>query len=178
MKKNLDIQPSTKVAALLEEYPELEDVLIGIAPPFKKLKNPFVRKSVAKVTTLQQAAAVGRVSLTEMIHTLRTAVGQGPLKTYETGGAESYFESQPAWFDENKIVAIIDEQTADADSMPVIAILRKATTLAPGEIIELHTTFLPAPGIDIMKSKGYLVWATEDKSDSVKTYFSKPVDRA
>ena len=48
------ITSSTKVAALLEEYPELEDVLMAMAPPFKKLRNPFLRKSVAKVASLGQ----------------------------------------------------------------------------------------------------------------------------
>ncbi|MEO2194672.1 MAG: DUF1858 domain-containing protein [bacterium] len=45
--KNLEITPSTKVAELLAAYPELEAVLIGMAPPFKKLKNPVLRRSVA-----------------------------------------------------------------------------------------------------------------------------------
>ena len=34
-------------------YPELEEVLIGLAPPFKKLKNPLLRKSVAKIATIK-----------------------------------------------------------------------------------------------------------------------------
>jgi len=38
MSKNvIEINPSVTVHALLEAYPELEKVLIGIAPPFKKL---------------------------------------------------------------------------------------------------------------------------------------------
>ena len=36
---NPEIDPSITVHNLLEAYPELEDVLIDIAPPFKKLKN-------------------------------------------------------------------------------------------------------------------------------------------
>ena len=34
---NADITPSTKVRDLLIKYPELEDKLIAMAPPFKKL---------------------------------------------------------------------------------------------------------------------------------------------
>lgn len=48
----IDITPSVTVHTLLLEYPELEDVLIGIASPFKKLKNPILRKSVAKIATI------------------------------------------------------------------------------------------------------------------------------
>jgi hypothetical protein len=60
------ILPSTKVAALLERYPELEDVLIGLAPPFKKLKNPLLRKGVAKVASLKHAAAVGGMPVNDL----------------------------------------------------------------------------------------------------------------
>jgi hypothetical protein len=52
-KEHLEITPSTRFAEMLDNYPELEDTLIGIAPSFKKLKNPFLRKSVAKVATLK-----------------------------------------------------------------------------------------------------------------------------
>lgn len=175
MSTNFSIEPSTKVAALLEQYPELEDVLIGIAPPFKKLKNPLVRKSVAKVASLRQAAAVGGVSLPELINTLRASVGQDPIATDETGDRRSYFESQPDWFDESKITASVDEQAADPDKMPLTVILKEAAHMKTGDIIELKTTFLPAPGIDIMKKKGLLVWSTEDEAGLVKTYISKPV---
>ena len=66
MTKNFPIEPTSKVDAVLEHYPELEDVLIGMAPPFKKMKNPFLRKSVGKVATLRQAAAVGRLSVEDV----------------------------------------------------------------------------------------------------------------
>jgi len=74
------IQPSTKIAQLLDAYPELEEVLIRMAPPFKKLKNPLLRKSVAKVATLQQAAIVGRLDPSAMIDQLRQAVGLTPIE--------------------------------------------------------------------------------------------------
>ena len=63
MANKIDINPSTKVNDLLNAYPELEETLIGIAPPFKKLKNPMLRKSVAKVATLKHISAVGGIPL-------------------------------------------------------------------------------------------------------------------
>jgi hypothetical protein len=73
---SVEITPSLTVHALLAAYPELEDVLIGLAPPFKKLKNPFLRKSVAKVATIKHIASVGGVPLDELIARIREAVGQ------------------------------------------------------------------------------------------------------
>ena len=57
-KEHLEITPSTRVAEMLDNYPELEDTLIGIAPPFKKLKNPVLRKTIAKMSSKGVAAAL------------------------------------------------------------------------------------------------------------------------
>ena len=54
-----DITAGTKVAALLSEHPELEDLLISMSPAFIKLRNPVLRRSVARIATLREATAVG-----------------------------------------------------------------------------------------------------------------------
>jgi hypothetical protein len=38
-----------RVAALLREYPEAEELLIGLAAAFEKLRDPMFRRSVARV---------------------------------------------------------------------------------------------------------------------------------
>ncbi len=173
----LPIEPTTKVAELLDRYPELEDVLIGMAEPFKKLRNPILRKSVAKVASLRQAAAVGRVPVHELVNTLRAVVGQAPISPDAVGETTEYFTERPDWFDQTKVTGSIDErESQDGDPMPLATVLQKATALQPGELLELLTTFLPAPGIDIMKGKGYLTWSKQD-GELVRTYFAKPEAR-
>jgi hypothetical protein len=170
-----DITPAVTVHKLLEAYPQLEEVLIGIAPPFKKLRNPILRRSVAKVATLRHAAAVGRVPLNELIATLRSAVGQAVSEeSYEDG---SYFREQPDWFAAQSIALTIEEaKLANQDEMTLGPVLRGAKSLKRGEIIELVTTFLPAPGIDVMKRKGYAIWVVQDADDVIRTYFLKQRD--
>ena len=172
----LEITPSVTVHALLQAYPELEEVLIGIAAPFKKLRNPVLRKSVAKVATLRHAAAVGNVSLNQMIEVLREAVGQ--QRSASDYDDEDYFVAQPGWFSEENIALKLNETTVDNENeMTLGPILRGARHLSPGEIIELSTTFLPAPGIDIMRRKGYAVWVQKLADNDFRTYFLKnPAD--
>ena len=173
MSEIFSITVDTKVAALLEHYPELEDVLIKMAPPFKKLKNPILRRSVAKVASLKQAAAVGRISVGKMVNELRAAVGQEPINIELTDNRSSYYSAQPAWFESDRVVATIEESKVDANVMPLNPLIRRVSRLAEGEIVELVTSFLPAPGIDIMRKKGFLTWSIE-QGDITKTYFSKP----
>ncbi len=171
----LEITPSVTVHELMEAYPELEEVLIEIAPPFKKLKNPFLRKSVAKVATIKHISSVGSVPLAELIDKIREAVGQP--KSRESYVEQDYFGEQPAWFSQEMIALSIDEdKVEDKDKMTLTIILKEARNVKKGEITELVTSFLPAPGIDILKSKGYSVWTRKEDHDLFKSYFLKNTD--
>ena len=172
---NIEITPSTKVNDLLDTYPELEETLISIAPPFKKLKNPILRKSVARVATIKHISSVGNVPLNELINKLRMAVGQSVTDdSYED---ENYFLDRPDWFSEDKIsLSFNEEKLGDKDKMTLVTMLQEAKNVKEGEIIELTTRFLPAPGIDRMKSKGYYVWTVKEEDDLIKSYFLKSKD--
>ena len=169
---NIEITPSTKVNDLLDTYPELEETLISIAPPFRKLKNPILRKSVARVATIKHISSVGNVPLNELINKLRMAVGQSVTDdSYED---ENYFLDKPDWFSEDKIsLSFNEEKLGDKDKMTLVTMLQEAKNVKEGEIIELTTRFLPAPGIDRMKSKGYSVWTVKEEDDLIKSYFFK-----
>lgn len=168
----VDITPSVTVHALLEAYPELEDVLIGMAPPFKKLKNPILRKTVAKVATIENISSVGGIPLDVLIGKLRKAVGQ-PQST-DSYSDQDYFGETPDWFSPDKISFSVDEKKVDAKAgKSLVALVLEAKPVNKGDIVELITSFLPAPGIDILKSKGYSAWSRREGDDLVKSYFLK-----
>ena len=172
---NIEITPTTKINDLLNLYPEIEETLIDIAPPFKKLKNKFLRKSVAKVATLKHISSVGNVPLNELINKLREAIGQS--KTSDFYEDENYFSDRPEWFSADKISLSIDEERIeDKNKMTLVTILQEARKVKKGEIIELTTTFLPAPGIDRMKAKGYSAWIVKEEDNLIKSYFLKNTD--
>ena len=170
----LPIDPDTKVARLLDHYPQLEDVLIAMAPPFEKLKNPVLRRSVARVASLRQAAAVAGLSVGEVVNALRSAVGQEAYEADSMSADASYFADQPDWFDPARVMRSIDEREVDRETMPLTAVMEGAKNLQPGEILVLITSFLPAPGIDIIRKKGFWVWTTREGEELIKTYISNP----
>lgn len=171
MHARVEITAGTKVAALLSEYPEIEDLLISMSPAFAKLRNPVLRKSVARVATLRQAAAVGGLDVADFVNELRVAVGQEPLDHVAVDEVE-YFGPQPGWFDYVKVVTVLREREIDPDVMPVNPLLRAARDLRDGEIVELITAHLPAPGIDILRRKGDLVWSVE-RDGSIHTFVAR-----
>jgi hypothetical protein len=156
---SLPITPETKVGALLEAYPGLEEILISCAPAFAKLRNPVLRKTVAKVATLEQAARVGGLGVRELIAKLRAAAGQGEEEPQVENAAE---ELGPALRPEARIVANLDaDEILAAGEHPLGRIRRVAGTLASGETLRLRSSFRPEPLIQMMKESGFEVYSAE-----------------
>jgi hypothetical protein len=110
----------------------------------------------------------------EIVNKLRAVVGQPPVGTDDATAEVSYLGEQPEWFDPTKVVRSFDEtESLDDDPMPLVTLLQAANKLQPAEIVELKTTFLPAPGIDAMRKKGFLVWTHEPEPGVFRSYFSK-----
>ena len=56
--------------------------------------------------------------------------------------------------------------------MPINPLIRQASKLEIGDIVELVTDYLPAPGIDLLKGKDFLAWSIEIDG-LTRTYFAK-----
>jgi hypothetical protein len=169
----LIITPKTKVGELLDAYPWLESVLLELSPSFAKLRNPVLRKTVARVASLQQAAIVGGLKVDEMVNRLRREAGQEELGE-DAGGGEDAAETRPEWLDASRITQHFDASPViNSGGSPMAEILSLTQTLKPGEIMELETPFVPAPIIDLLKGKDFRVYSLETDG-MVKTYIKKP----
>ena len=173
MNKLESITPETKIGAVLDHYPQLEKMLIEMAPTFKKLRNPILRKTVAKVATLRQVAQIGNVPLGKLINQLRSAVGQ--TADFEAGSEAREASVPPDWFDPSRIVKSLDARLIiEAGQQPMSQVLDELKVIKPGEIYELITPFIPAPLIDIAKKKEYQTWSQQVEPDVFQTYFHVP----
>ncbi len=166
------ITPDTKIGALLERYPQLERTLIEAFPEFKRLRNPVLRKTIVKVTSLRQAAVVAKVPLAELINKLRD--GAGIKEKFAADESIVPFpEAAPAWFSPSKIVRSLDARAMlDRGEQPIIKVLVDCKNLKAGEIFELIMPFLPVPLIERAQKQGYLVWVKEEGERLFKTYLT------
>jgi hypothetical protein len=170
---NVPINPETKVGALLEAYPELEEVLIRMAPAFSKLRNPVLRKTVAKVATLEQAARIGGVSVRSLVQQLREAVGQQGPELNET--QEPVPEPAPAWVSQATVRLRLDADELLARGEHPLGRVREAIEqLAPAEVVELSSSFRPEPLIEALCRAGFLVFSRETAPGRHVTYFRRP----
>lgn len=167
----LIISPKTKVLQLIETYPNLENVLIDYVPAFKKLKNPILRKTVAKIATLQQAATIGNVKVEDLINLLRKEVGQDTISLADD---VSYNTTQPAWFDRLKVKKETDiREMLNAGEQPVNQVIAELNNLESDEIFLVIAPFIPAPLIDKAMSLEIEHWIDKEKDEKFNVYFKK-----
>jgi len=169
------ITPDVRVGELLDAYPELEDVLVGLAPAFAKLRNPVLRRTVARVATLEQAARIGGLAPRDLVSRLRRAAGQddatateGPSGQAPAGGPT------PDWADDATVAMSIDaDALLDRGKHPLGAIRTALPRLPPGALLRLDSSFVPAPLLDALRSEGYDV-CTMSAGGCHRTYVRRP----
>lgn len=166
------ISPKTKVGDLLDNFPHLEPVLIAMSPAFEKLKNPVLRKTIARVATLQQVAVVGGLKVDDIVNRMRKEAGQS--NESDDKAETSYLSTAvPSWFEKAKIINIMDASPIiNSGASPMSEILRRTTLLNPDEIFELRTPFIPAPIIDMLRAKGFSIYIVQSDSN-VLSYISR-----
>lgn len=167
-----DITIQTKVGEILEYYPELEEVLLSMSPAFAKLKNPILRKTVAKVASLKQVAEIGNLNLSVLISTLRKAAGLSPSEG-DSSDSEILKEERPVWVKSEAVIETFDAcPIINSGGSPMSDILSKVNVLSDGQILKLITPFVPAPIIELLRGKGYRCWSGK-KEEIIETYIIK-----
>jgi len=168
------ITPETKLADLLERYPRLEQVLIDLSPTFAQLRNPVLRKPVAKVARLRQIAEVAGVPIGDLVERLRFEVGTrdgGPKYEDEL---VTHGEQVPGWLTPDAVAQSLDARPIlDAGGHPLAEVMQGLTKLQDGQVYELITPFVPAPLLNVALEKGYKSWTRRESADVVRTYFTK-----
>ncbi len=171
--EKLIITPKTKIYDLLEAYPQLEDTLIALAPEFKKLKNPILRKTIARITNISQAAIVGGLNVEEMVNALREKAGQGNISLIEESGAK-YVTIRPEWFRSEAVVATIDiREMLNRGEQPVHEVLAALKKLNENEILEIIAPFVPAPLLDKSLSLRYKHWIDKKSEGEFRVFFAQ-----
>ncbi len=175
------ITPQTKVGELLEAFPGLDDTLAEWVPAFRKLKNPVLRRTVAKVATLEQAARVGGVSVRDLVLKVREATGQpAEASNGEVPAAETASDGDelPAWLDPSRVRYSIDaDKMLETGEHPIGLVRRYLASLEEGELIQLASSFRPEPLIELMSKSGVAVYCRQDGPGRYITWFCRKPPR-
>lgn len=158
----MNITTTTKLFDLLAEYPELEEKIIGIAPPFKNLKNPVLRRTVGKLATLEKVALIGNLDVNGFLNNLRREVGQPEI------GADSktviaWQDGDPEWIKGQPAEEVDGVEMLSRGVHPLGHINELMQKLKKDEFVLLTTNFKPLPLIEAMEKQSYTVFTKTDK---------------
>jgi len=151
----MDINSQTKLFDLLEAHPALEEQIVAIAPPFKNLKNPVLRRAVGRLATLEKVAQIGGLNVDQFVNTLRRAAGQPELHpAAETKPylPESSMED-PEWTRGEPQFVVNGVELLQQGQVPLTRVNELLPSLSPGRFLLLITNFEPSPMLEAMQKQ-------------------------
>jgi uncharacterized protein (DUF2249 family) len=175
------ISADMTVARLLEEHPELVEVLAGYHAHFKQLRNRLLRRVMAPRVTVAQAARMAGVPTDELLGVLRRAVGEEevahPERSPEVGdppkvsGAESAPPRALAEVPEARRVHVDVREDIRRRQEPFARIMAAVKALGTDQALVLRVPFEPIPLYDVLGKRGLAHWTERRAADDWSVWF-------
>lgn len=158
----MEITKTSKLLDVLEAYPSLEEQIVNIAPPFKSLKNPILRRTVGSLATLEKVAQIGGMDAGKLVNTLRRHVGQVELSE----DAEQPMRvniprdvEDPAWIAGEPQFVVNGTELLQGGEVPLGRVNQLLPQLSEGRFLLLLTNFSPTPIIDAVQKQNLRVFS-------------------
>lgn len=152
----MDITPKTKLAHILNAYPHIEEIIIGLAPVFQNLRNPLLRRTVGRLASVGQAARIGNIDVIAFVNLLRRETGQTVLETESEMPPSSPLlptAGDPEWIRGEPQHTVDGTALLGRGEVPMAKINELLPALSAGGYLLLVTGFKPLPIIDAMEKK-------------------------
>jgi uncharacterized protein (DUF2249 family) len=170
------VSPDMKVSEVLRKHPELLDVLVSQSPEFQRLRNPVLRKVMARLVTLRQAAAIAGIDPPELVAALNRALGVEEAPS-EGAGPGSRTGPRPSWARDDLVAVELDVRDMQRrHEEPFSRIMQAVSSVQPGRIFKLRNTFEPFPLYEVLGRRGFAAWAERLADDDWVVYFYREAE--
>jgi len=150
-----------------------EAFLMQLNPKYKKLKNPVLRRTVAKIASLTQVAKIGGYEPLELVNRLRKEVGQPPLGAQAETAEKAETSEAPQWIEKEPKAVVDANELLDEEKNPLAEVSKILKSLQSGEIIRIESDFLPSPLIDTFKKQGHDTYTLEEDDTEYLIFIKK-----
>ena len=189
----MKVRSKMNVNEVLKINEHMLDAFVWLAPEFSRLLNPVMRKAMASRVSVEQAARMAHVPLTEALYLLNLAAGEDEERlTTELRrinpewrrNSPQELQSRPGELeglsdDDPRVhfVDVVAQVEGDEDPRPPImhglAELRETN-----DVLLVHHGFDPIPLRDSFERRGFASWAEERQPYDWYIYFYRPGVRA
>lgn len=160
------IRADDRVATVLAEDERLLEVFVAASATFEKLRNAAMRKTMARLVTVEQAARIAGIDAAVLVDQLNHALTGAPPADVAPAAASPAGPALPPIPDAlrrlpaDRIVELDVRDDLRAGKEPFGKILEAARTLPAGSVLRLRAIFEPAPLYAVLAKRG-LAHATE-----------------
>ncbi|HET7621034.1 MAG TPA: DUF2249 domain-containing protein [Gemmatimonadaceae bacterium] len=200
------VAPGDRVSDVIARDEALVDVFVSAAPHFSKLRNRTMRRVMARLITVEQAARTAGIPAERLVRDLNAALGFAE-QAGQAGDASSSATAndvatgrvapgsggrgQPDGGVRDGADAASPRRPADAPvrevdvredlrsgNEPFSKIMAAVAALGDGEILRLRTTFEPVPLFTVLGKRGFVHESEEHGADDWSVWFWRPAGSA
>lgn len=166
------ISPHSTIHEVLSAHPELLEVLIAQSPAFEKLRNPLLRRTLTRLTTVEQAAGLGNIDPRQLVRLLNEAIGEAPatevVASIVPSGAP---DEAPGWLSAPVAVELDVRPILDRGGEPFSQIMAAVAQVPEGQQFVLLARFDPLPLYNVLGKRGFQPYAVCLAPDDWKIHF-------
>jgi uncharacterized protein (DUF2249 family) len=181
------IRPTDRVVDVLAADGSLIEVFAAVSPAFERLRNPAMRRVMARLVTVEQAARIAGVDPAELTEKLNGAdaaasareacdtmqqIGQ-PMETATAG------ESRPEeleGLDPSRITELDVRPELREGREPFSRIMAARGEMADDGVLKLRAIFEPAPLYAVFAKQGFRHWTERLADDDWVVWFYRPAE--
>jgi uncharacterized protein (DUF2249 family) len=168
------ITADTNLGGLLDEHPELVEVLAGCHDHFARLRHRLLRRLMAPRVSVGQAAGLAGVPVSDLVTTLRRAIGE-PEEPSAAPLAAPVVHSgpRPVELDRLRVVEVDVRDDLRRGEEPFARIMAAVKTLGLAEALVVRAPFEPVPLYDVLGRRGFAHWAEQCAPDEWSVWFHR-----
>jgi len=169
------IDPADRVLDVLARDERLVDVFVQHAPHFEKLRNPAVRRVMARLVTVEQAARMAGVSADILLRDLNVALfgtaaaSMGSVRPRRAGAS-----TVPTAATRPAALPVVELDVRDdmrVGREPFSRIQAAVSALEDGQVLRLRTVFEPVPLFEVLSKRGFSYESSADAPDDWSAWF-------
>lgn len=182
------IRPTDRLAYVLRRDERLIDVFVQLSSAFERLRSPAMRKTMARLVTVGQAAKMAGIEADELVERLNVALADpmemSPAETEGAPGRADAPRTRPSVTGEDagmpaELATIAEERLVEVDvrdalrrgEEPFSRIMAARREVASGGVLRLRAIFEPVPLYAVMAKQGFAHFTEKIAEDDWRVWF-------
>ncbi len=175
--RSIPVMAGDKVSDVLARDESLVDVLVQHAPHFAKLRNRALRRVMARLVTVEQAARIANVPADHLVRDLNHALGLADAGAVEQPSAPGADVDRGAATQHPASATIVELDVREdlrGGREPFSRIMQAVGALADDQVLLLRTIFEPAPLFGVLAKRGFASETVAHAPDDWSSWFWRP----